>query len=374
MNFSSLAFEVQWEQCFALVEKWKSTMIEHILSICEDKLSQIQFHKDQAEKSRSHENHSFVLNFDEYFQHESILSSEIDRFKTKLSEFKQNLLNQPMPLNIEIDFPSLENSIRVQRLFSNDIFHQRQIHKRYQIPNQIIRFLTISSNQQILLINKQSNIYLYDKSFRLISQWIFNDYTHEYLRDLCWFEDKKIFVILCDYSFWSLTNQDSSQNEFELKKLAEIRTEKHMLTHFVCFHQLIFFVYNYGEFIDRWILNVNWTFEKRWTKSPIIQAIAANDDYLLFSTNQSIDLCTENLIRQYSIDLIGEHIYTDFIYLSSYHVWLFIDKQTNELKYFHRHQRILHSIDELIVQKLSLINNNLVLIFRDKNQIEIVSI
>lgn len=73
--------------------------------------------------------------------------------------------------------------------------------------------------------------------------------------------------------------------------------------------------FKYKEAIDRWFTSIDWIFDKRWTKSSMIQSISANDDHLLFHTNQSIDFCTENLIRQFSIDLVSkQHIFLHFIF------------------------------------------------------------
>src|SRR5271163_620421 len=103
MDFSHLAFEFQWEQCFSLLDKWQSTMIDHIRDIHQEKTSQIQIYKDLAEKNFFREKNKFILNMNEYFQHDCILSYEINPFKKKLNQLKENIIHRPLPLNIQIE-------------------------------------------------------------------------------------------------------------------------------------------------------------------------------------------------------------------------------------------------------------------------------
>jgi len=372
MDFSQLAFEFQWEQCFSLIDKWKTTMIEHIKTIHQEKSSQIQFYKDQAEKNSYLEKTNFILNLNECFQHPYILSYEINTFKNKLNQLKQNIIHRPLPLNIQIESCSLENSILIHPLFDKNLFKQKKILADYQIHTKSIRLIA-TSNNQIILINNQSKIFLYDKLIGFIEQINILDYTNEYLNDICWSDIYKNFLFLFDHSLWSLEN-------IFLKKLAYISNKKNFLKNLTSFHNYLFLIYNQGEFIDRWNIQPEWKLNKRWIKShenDIFISIYSNNDYLLFYTNKSIQLCSEDLIIQYTIDLSNQqHIYSHFIYLNSYQIWLIIDKQKNLLNYFHINNRIIQTFEEIFVYAISSMEDDLALIIKDDDDyhLQIISI
>lgn len=364
MDFSQLAFEFQWEQCFSLIDKWKTTMIEHINTIHEEKFSQIQFYKDQAEKDFTLDKRNFILNMNECFQHPCILSDEINTFKNKLNQLKQNIIHRPLPLNIQIEPYSLENSIIIHPILEKNLFKNRKILAEYQI--QSIRLIA-TSNNQIVLINNQSKIFFYDKFLGLINEINIENYTNEYLNDICWSDMYQTFLFLFDHSLWSTEN-------CLLKKLAHIRNKNKFLNYLTSFKNYIYLIYNQGEFIDRWRIEPEWKLDKRWMKSIKNQSLVAvysNNNYLLFYTNKSIQLCTEDLIIQYTIDLSQqEHLYSNFIYLSTYQIWLFVDKYTDLLKYFHINNRIIQSIDQISIQAISLMeDNDIALITNDHLQI-----
>jgi hypothetical protein len=371
MDFSHLAFDFQWEQCFSLIDKWKTTMIDHISHIHQEKISQIQMYKDQAEKISFGEKKNFILNMNEYFQHPCILSYEIDTFKNKLNQLKQNIIHRPLPLNIQIESYSLENSILISPLFTSDFFKQKQkLLAEYQIQTESIRFIATSTNE-IILVNNQSKIFLYDKLIGFIDQINLEDYTNEYLNDICWSKIYKNFLFLCEHSLWSLEN-------LFLKKLAQMTKKKNILNYLTSFHNSIFLIYNQGEFIDRWRIRPEWKLDKRWMKyqtNQTLRGVYSNNDYLLFYTKKSIQLCTEDLIIHYEIDLTHqEHLYSHFIYLSSYKIWLIIDQQTNLLNYFDLNHRIIQPIDQIFVQAISLMGENLAFITKDDYHLQIISI
>jgi hypothetical protein len=366
MDFSQLAFEFQWERCFSLLDKWQTTMIDHIRDIHQDKTSQIQMYKDQAEKNSLREKNKFILNMNEYFQHPCILSYEINTFKNKLNQLKQNIIHRPLPLNIQIETYSLENSIIIHPIFHKQLFKQKKIRAEFQIQLESIRLIA-TSNNQIVLITNQSKIYLYDKLIGFIDEINMRDYTNEYLNDICWSRMYKNFLFLCDHSLWSLENRI-------LKKLAHISNKKNFLNNLTSFHNSIFLIYNQGEFIDRWRIQPEWKLDKRWIKyhkNDTLISIYSNNDYLLFYTNKYIQLCTEDLI-----DLSNqEHIYSNFIYLSSYKIWLIIDKKTDTLNYFHINNRIIQSLDQIFAQGISSMGDDIAFITKDENyHLQIISI
>jgi len=370
MDFSHLAFEFQWEQCFSLIDKWKTTMIDHITHIHQEKSSEIQMYKDQAEKTYLLEKNHFILNMNEYFQHPCILSNEINTFKTKLNQLKQNIIHRPLPLNIEIQSPSLNNSISIHPVFENRLFTQRKILIEYSINIPSIRLMA-TSNNQIIILNNQSKIYLYDKLIGFIDEINLLDYTNEYINDICWSSIYKNFLFLTDHSLWSLEN-------LFLKKLAHISNKKHFLNNLTSFHNFLFLIYNQGEFIDRWIIQPEWKLEKRWIKqynNDILISISSNDDYILFYTHKSIQLCSDDLIIQYSIDLTHqEHVYSHFIFLSSYKIWLTVDKHTQILNYFHLNNRTIQTLDKIFIRAISLMGDEFALITEDGCHLQIVSI
>ncbi|CAF2739714.1 unnamed protein product [Rotaria sp. Silwood2] len=371
MDFSHLAFEFQWEQCFSIIDKWKTTMIDHIINIHQEKSSEIQMYKDEAEKNFFHEKKNFILNMNEYFQHSCILSYEINIFKNKLNQLKKNIIHRPLPLHIEIESYSSNKSIRLYRIFNKQLFNQRKISAEYKIPTQSI-YLIATSNNQIILVNYELKIFLYDKLIGFIDEISMLDYTNEYLNDICWSINYKNFLFLCDYSLWSLEN-------LFLKKLAHISNKKHFLNNLTCFHNYVFFIYDQGEFIDRWIIQPEWKLDKRWIKyhnNDIILSINSNNDYLIIYTNNSIQLCSDNLTIQYSIDLSNqEHLYSNFTFLSSFKIWLFIDKETQLLKYFHLTNRTIQTLDQIYIRMISPMGDNeLALVTKDDYHLQIVSI
>jgi len=371
MDFSQLAFEFQWEQCFSLIDKWKTTMIDHIINIHQEKSSQIQYYKDQAEKNSILEKTNFILNINEYFQHPCILSYEINTFKNKLNQLKQNIIHRPLPLDIQIESYSLENSIRIRPIFDKQLFKKKKILADYKIYMESIRLIA-TSNNQIILVNNKSQIYLYDKLIGFINDIDMRDYTNEYLNDICWSDIYKNFLFLCDYSLWTLENRI-------LKKLAHISNKKHILNNLTSFHNYIFLIYNQGEFIDRWKIRPEWKLDKRWIKykkNDIFISIYSNNDYLIFYTNKSIQLSTEDLIIQYEINLSNQdHIYSHFIYLSSYQIWLIIDKKTDILNYFHINNRIIQPLDQIFVHAISSMGDDLAFIKKNDNyHLQIISI
>jgi hypothetical protein len=371
MDFSHLAFEFQWEQCFSLIDKWKTTMIEHIRNIHQEKSTQIQMYKDQAEKNTFLEKTNFTLNMNEHFQHPYILSYEIDSFKNKLNQLKQNIIHRPLPLNIEIESSPLNNSISIHPLFDKHLFNQRKILAEYQVDTQSIRFIA-TSNNQIILVNNQFKIFLYDKLNGFIKKIDMMDYTDECLNDICWSKMSKNFLFLCDHSLWSLEN-------LRLKKLAHISNKKNFLNNLTSFQNYLFLIYNQGEFIERWIMQREWKLERRWIREnnnqEILVSIHSNNDYLLFYTKKSIQLCSFNLIIQYSIDLSNsEHFYSHFIYLSQYQIWLTIDKQTQILNYFHVNNQKIQTLDQIFLQAISSMGDDLAFITKDDYHLQIVSI
>ncbi|CAF1272680.1 unnamed protein product [Rotaria sordida] len=371
MDFSHLAFEFQWEQCFSLIDKWKTTMIDHIINIHQEKSSEIQIYKEQAEKNFFHEKKNFILNMNEYFQHTCIRSYEINLFKNKLNQLKKNIIQRPLPLHIEIESYSLNKLINIYQLFNKQLFDQRKILAEYKIPTQTI-YLMSTSNNQIIIVNNQLKIFLYDKLIGFIDEINMLDYTNEYLNDICWSINYKNFLFLCDYSLWSLEN-------LCLKKLAHISNKKHFLNNLTSFHNYVFFIYDRGEYIDRWIIQPEWKLDKRWIKynnNDILLSINSNNDYLLIYTNRLIQLCSDDLIIQYTIDLSNqEHLYSNFIFLSSYKIWLTIDKETQLLKYFHLNNRIIQTLDQIYVRTISSMGNNeLALVTKDDYHLQILSI
>jgi hypothetical protein len=127
-------------------------------------------------------------------------------------------------------------------------------------------------------------------------------------------------------------------------------------------------------------MDKEWKLEKRWIKQnnnnhDIFLSINSNNDYLLFYTNKSIQLCSVDLIIQYSIDLTSrEHFFSHFIYLSQYQIWLTIDKQTQILNYFHVNNRIIQTIDQIYLQAISSMGDELALVTKDDYHLQIVSI
>jgi len=371
MDFSHLAFEFQWEQCFSLLDKWQTTMIDHIRDIHQDKTSQIQMYKDQAEKNSLREKNKFILNMNEYFQHDCILSYEINPFKKKLNQLKENIIHRPLPLNIQIESYSLENLISIHPLFTKEFFEQKPILNEYKIPTESIRLIA-TSNNQIILINNQSKMFLYDQLIGFIDQIEIFDYTNEHLNDICWSKIYKNFLLLFDHSLWSLEN-------LFLKKLAHISNKKHRLNYLTSSTNSLFLIYNQGEFIDRWKIQPEWKLDKRWIryeKTDRLRSISSNNDYLLFYTNKSIQLYSEDLILQYNIDLSQqEHFFSYFVYLSNYEIWLMIDQQTNLVHYFHINHRKIQAIDQIFVQAMSLMDDDdLALITKDNSRLQIISI
>ncbi|CAF1609778.1 unnamed protein product [Rotaria magnacalcarata] len=371
MDFSHLAFEFQWAQCFSLIDKWKASMIDHITNIHQEKSSEIQMYKDEAEKNFFIEKKNFALNMNEYFQHSCILSNEINLFKKKLDQLKENIIHRPLPLNIEIKSYPLNTSITIHRLFNKQLFNQRTISAEYKIPTQSINLIA-TSNNQIILVNSESKIFLYDKLIGFIDEINLSDYTDEYLNDICWSKNYKNFLFLCDYSLWSLEN-------LFLKKLAHISNRKHFLNNLTCFHNYVFIIYDHGEFIDRWLIQPEWKLEKRWIKDhkkDIFLSINSNNDYLLFYTNKCIQLCSQDLIIHYSIDLANqEHVYSNFIFLSSYKIWLLIDKQTHLLKYFRLNSRKIYTLDQVYVRNISSMGDSeLAFITNDNCHLQIILI
>jgi hypothetical protein len=188
---------------------------------------------------------------------------------------------------------------------------------------------------------------------------------------MCWSITYKNFLFLCDHSLWSLEN-------LILKKLANISNKKHFLNHLTSFQNYLFLIYNQGEFIDRWVIQPEWKLEKRWIKShenDILISISSNNDYLLLYTNKSIQLCSYDLTIQYKIDLFNqEHLFSNFIFLSSYQIWLTIDQQTQIVYYFHINDRIIKSLDQIYVRAISIMGDELALIGKDDYHLQIVSI
>ncbi|CAF1433398.1 unnamed protein product [Adineta steineri] len=371
MDFSHLAFEIQWEQCFSLIDKWETTMIDRIKTIHQEKSLEIQTYKEQAEKTYFLEKTNFILNMNEYFQHSHILSNEINIFKKKLNQLKQNIIQRPLPLNIDIDTNLLNNPITIHQNFDKHIFNQRKIVMEYKLQIESI-YLIATSNNQIILVNNQLKIYLYDKLIGFIDEINLLDYTDEYLNDICWSTTYKNFLLLCDHSLWSLEN-------LYLKKLAHISNKKHFVNNLTSFHNYLFLIYNQGEFIDRWIIQPEWKLTKRWIKhyhqNDYLISISSNNDYLLLYTNKFIQLCSDDLIIQYTIDLTDqEHIYSNFIFLSSYQIWLTIDKQTQLINYFHKNTRIIQSLDQISIRHISSMGDELALITNDNCCLQIISI
>lgn len=366
MDFSQLAFEFQWEQCFSLIDKWKTTMIEHINNIHEEKTSQIQSYKDQADKTFIRDKKNLILNMNEYFQHPHILSNEINTFKTKLKQLKENIIHRPLPLNIQIETYSLDNSILINPIIEKNFFQAKSILAEYSINYQSIRLIATSNQQIILVNNDQFNIYLYDKYLGFRKKIPYEYLTNEYLNDICWSDSYKSFLFLFDHSLWSLENNT-------LNKLAQIINRKHILNTLTSYENSIYLIYNQGEFIDRWRIKPKWKLDKRWIKydkKEILLSIYSNNTYLLFYTNKSIQLCTEDLIIQYTIHFDQqEHVYKNFIYLSLYDIWLFIDKKTDLLNYFHINNHSIQTFDQIFVQAISLIGDDLVFITKDHLQI-----
>ncbi|CAF1559455.1 unnamed protein product [Rotaria sp. Silwood1] len=371
MDFSHLAFDFQWEQCFSIIDKWKTTMIEHIINIHQEKSTEIQIYKEQAEKNFFYEKKNFILNMNEYFQHSYILSYEINLFKNKLNQLKKNIIHRPLPLHIDIDTCLLNKTIRIYQIFDKQLYNQRKINAEYKIPTQTI-YLISTSNNQIIIVNYELKIFLYDKLIGFIDEINMLDYTNEYLNDICWSITYKNFLFLCDYSLWSLDN-------LLLKKLAHISNKKHFLNNLTCFHNYVFFIYDQGEFIDRWLIQPQWKLDKRWLRThnnDNILSITSNIDYLLIYTNKSIQLCSEDFIIQYLIDLTNqEHLYSNFTFLSTYQIWLIIDKQTQLLKYFHIHNQTIQTLDQIYVKIISSMGDNeLALVTNDDYHLQILSI
>ncbi|CAF1600577.1 unnamed protein product [Adineta ricciae] len=370
MDFSHLAFEFQWEQCFSLIDKWKNTMIDHILHIHQEKSTEIEMYKEQAEKSRLLEQTNLILNMNEYFQHPCILSNEINSFKTRLNQLKQNIVHRPLPLNIEIDSTSLKNSILIHPIFDQYTFKQRKLLIEHQINPQSIHLIA-TSNNQIILVNNQSKIFCFDKTIGFINEINLLDYTDEYLNDICWSSAYRNFLFLCEYSLWSLET-------LHLKKLAQISNKKHFVSNLTSYRNQIFLVYNQGEFIERWNVRPAWKLEKRWIKqheNDMFISISSNQQHLLFYTTKSIQICTNELIIQYTIDLTNqEHIYSNFIFLSQYQIWLTIDKHMQTLNYFHIHQRTIETFDQIDIRSISSMGDDLALITKDKRRLQIVSL
>lgn len=370
MDFSHLAFEFQWEQCFSMIDKWKATMIDHIINIHQEKTLEIQVYKDQAERDVSLERTNFILNMNEYFQNSCILSNEIDSFKKKLNQLKENILRRPLPLNIDIGSCSLNKLICIQPVFNQELFHHKNIFAEYKIDTRSV-YLMATSNNQIIIVNNKLTVFLYDKLIGYIGEITLSDYTNEVLNDIRWSIDYKNFLFLCDYSLWSL-------EKLFLKKLAHIPNKKYILNNLTCFHNYFFLTYNQGEYIDRWIIQPEWKLDKRWVKyhrNDILISISSNSNYLLFYTNKTIQLCSDDLIIQYSIDLLQqEHFYTHFMFLSLYQIWLFVDKETRLLKYFDVNNRTIQTLDQIFVQTISSMGSNELAIVSNDYYLQIISI
>lgn len=368
MDFTDLAFQFQWEQCFSLVNHWHKTMIDQIEKIHEKKISQIQLYKTRAEKSFHREKNQWILDLNEYFQHESIRSEEIHCFKKKLNQFKENLIHRPLPLNIQIQSPSsVDNSITIRPFFTRDFFDEKTILVQYPIPTKSIRFL-ITSDKQLLLVSEQSIVWIYDSTMRLIDQMNLLDYTKENLHGISWSGQ---FLFLFEYSLWAL-------EEFVLNKLAHIVRKTHLLFQFTCLNNSLFLLYDQGEFIDRWKIQPEWKLDKRWHRQELteqLQSITANTEHILLYTNKSIQLYSEDFILQYNIDLSnGEHHFSDFVYLSNYEIWFMIDRQTHLINYFHRDDRVIQKLEQIFVQIMNVMNDSIVWIKKDHNQLQIISI
>lgn len=370
MDFTDLAFEFQWEQCFSLVNHWQKTMIDQIEKIHQKKLSQIQMYKTRAEKNFHREKNRLILDLNEYFQHDSIRSEEIHCFKKKLNQFKENLIHRPLPLNIQIQSSSLQNSIHIRPVFTRDLFDEKTIFVQYSIPVKSIRFLS-TSDKRILLVSEQLNVLIYEPLNGLIDQMNLRDYTDEDFHGISWSRMTGKFLFLFEHSLWEL-------EEFVLKKLAHIPRKTHLLLHLTCLNNSLFLIYDQGEFIDRWKIEPEWKLDKRWLRQEQIEqlkSIASNLEHLLFYTNKSIQLYSEDLILQYSIDLShDEHLFSDFVYLSNYEIWLMMDKQTHLICYFHRDDRSIQRIEQIFVQTMNVMNDYIVWINEDLNQLQIISI
>ena len=371
MDFSHLAFEFQWEQCFTLVDKWKSAMVDHIINIHQEKSAEIQMYKEQAEQNVLLEKTNFILNMNECFQHSCILPYEINSFKNKLNQLKENIIHRPLPLNIEIEPCCLNKSISIRPRFDQQLFNQRKLITEYEMHTQTTHLMS-TSNNQIIIVDNELRIFLYDKLIGFIDEIDMSDYTNEYLNDICWSVSYKNFLFLCDYSLWSLEN-------LHLKKLAHIVNKKHCLCNLTCFHNYLFLSYDQGEFIDRWTMEPEWKLDKRWSKhhpNDILISMYSNDDYLLFYTNKSIQLCSQDLIIRHSIDLSNqEHFYSHFIFLSSYQIWLIVDKQTGILKYFHLNNLTIQNLGQMSVKIISSMGDaELALVIKDDNHLKIVVI
>lgn len=370
MDFSDLAFELQWEQCFSLVDNWQKTMIDQIENLHRKQTSQIQLYKTRAEKSFHRAKDRFILNLNEYFQHESIRSDEISSFKKKLNQFKENLLHRPLPLNIQIQSSSLDKIISIRPFFTKDSFDEKTILARYPLPEKFIRWMSTSDNQ-IVLIDQQSNVFIYEYVFGLIDRMNLSDYTNEQFHDVTWSRIARKFLLLFEHSLWSL-------EEFGLKKLAHIARKTHFLSYLTCLNNSLFLIYDQGEFIDRWKIEPEWKLDKRWLRQESIEqlkSIASNDQHLLFYTNQSIQFYSEDFILQLTIDLTDrEHLFTDFVYLSNYQTWLMIDQQKHTIHFFQINHRTIQTIDQIFVQAINVMNDYIVWINKDLNQLEIISI
>lgn len=367
MDFSDLAFELQWEQCFSLVNNWQKAMIDQIENVHRKHTSQIQRYKTRAEKSFHRDKDRFILDLNEYFQHDSIQSNEIHSFKKKLNQLKENLIHRPLPLNIQIQSSSLENPILIRSFFTKNSFDERTILARYPIPTKSIRSM-VTSNNQIVLIDQQSMVFIYEYVFGLIDRMNLLDYTNEHFQAICWSRMARKFLLLFEHSLWSW-------EEFGLKKLAHVARKSHRLSHLICLNNSLFLIYDQGEFIDRWKIEPEWKLDKRWfRRQPIeqVKSIAANDQHLLFYTNQSIQFYSEDFLLQYTID--HDHLFSDFVYLVNYRTWLMIDQQTHVIYFFHVDERRIQAIDQIFVQKMNVMNDYVVWINNDLNQLEIISI
>ena len=370
MDFRHFAFEFQWEQCFALVDTWKTKMIDQIVAVHHEKSAEIQTHKDRAQQHGLAKIDPLILNLNEYFQHACVLSDEIDSFKSKLIELKQLILHRPLPLQIDIAPSSVNDSIVITPHFGEHTLQRRHVLARYPLGTHSIRFMIASTNQ-IVLVTDYSQLMLYDKSLGFIDQVDVLEFTDEHLNDACWSATYGNVLFLFEYSLWSL-------DELQPVKLAHVPSGKHVPSHLAASSNHLFLAYDHGELIDRWTIQPQWKLDKRWRRSddehPYI-SLHANDTHVLLYTKPAIHLCTYDLAIQHAIDLSTcSHVYSHFMFLSSHRVWLTVDQQTQLIHYFRSDDDLVRSLDEISIAAVCVMGDELVLLTADDNNVQIVSI
>ena len=229
----------------------------------------------------------------------------------------------------------------------------------------------IASTNQIVLVTDDSKLMLYDTSLAFIDRVDVLKFTDEHLNDACWSATYGNVLLLCEYSLWSL-------DESQPVKLAHVPNGKHVHSHVAASNNYLFVAYDHGELIDRWTIQPEWKLDKRWRRSdnehPYI-SLHANDTQLLLYTKTAIHLCTYELVIQHAIDLSTlSHVYSHFMFLSSHRVWLTVDQHTQRIHYFRSDDDLVRSADEISIAAMCVMGDKLVLLTRDDNDVQIVSI